>query len=66
MTEEQQKRVQELEEQAKNNLFEARDYAAVDWLDTDEEKKEYCELKDIQLMACGRLKSICICGLHKQ
>jgi hypothetical protein len=65
MTPAQEERLRELEEKGVTNYLEETDFAAIDWLDSDEEKKEYCELKNIEIIACGRPQRICICGLHK-
>ena len=39
MTQEQEERLRELEDQAVENYLEETDFAAVDWLDSDEEKR---------------------------
>jgi hypothetical protein len=59
MTPEQEERMRELEEQAVANYLEDTDFDAVDWLASDEEIKEYCELKNIEII------DVCICGQHK-
>jgi hypothetical protein len=43
MTPAQEERLQELEEQAVANYLDGTDFDWVDWLDTDEEKKEVIE-----------------------
>jgi hypothetical protein len=59
MTPAQEERLRELRDKAVANYLEDTDFAAVDWLDSDAEKKEYCELKQIEIL------DFCICGQHK-
>jgi hypothetical protein len=59
MTPAQEERLRELEELAVDNYLDGSDFDYIDWLDSDEEKKEYCELKNIEII------DVCICGQHK-
>jgi hypothetical protein len=59
MTPVQEERMRELEDQAVQNYLEETNFDEIDWLDSDEEKKEYCELKNIEII------DFCICGQHK-
>jgi hypothetical protein len=59
MTPEQEERLRELEDQAVENYLDGTEVDEIDWLSSDEEKKEYCELKNIEII------DVCICGQHK-
>jgi hypothetical protein len=59
MMHQQEERLGELEDQAVENYLKETDFDAVDRLDSDEERKEYCELKNVEII------DFCICGQHK-